>query len=240
MICGKTVDPRCIGGICDECVREIAERRLVIPAGENRHVVSAYYFEGPLRRGLHRFKYGGKKAFGVYLGRKLADLYRQRGDRADIVTCVPRAKDGRHRMYNQSAVIAKKMAKELNLTFDGKLLRKRKGMKTQPECSTHLAREENAKRAYRSGSSPRDVTGQRVMLVDDLYTTGATVNACCDLLKERGAADTLAYTAFRAHPENLPPLVVNFDRLYVHQDFIGPASYPTRRFRRKHTPNKYF
>ena len=240
MICGKTVDPRCAEGICDECARQMAEHRVVVPSGENRYVVSVYYFQEPLRRGLHQFKYGGKRAFGIHLGRKLAERYRQRGDRADVVTCVPRAKDGKPRMYNQSAVIAKVVAKELNLPFDPKLLRKRNGMRSQPECHTHLAREENAKRAYRNGSSRRDVTGQRVMLVDDLYTTGATVNACCNLLKQRGAADTLAYTALRAHPENLPPLVANFDRLYVHQDFTDPTFYPTRRFRRKHTSNKYF
>ncbi len=231
MFCGKTVEPGDAYGICEDCARGISEQRLIIPSGENRDSVAVYYFEGPARRGLHRFKYGDKIALGKFCGKLLAARFRVRGDRGHVVTCVPRAKDGRPRIYNQSAVIAKAMAKELGLPFDPNLLFKRKGICPQPECPTHLAREENAKRAYRNGPSKRDLSGQSVVLVDDLYTTGATVNACCNILKKRGAADTLTYTAMRVRAEGATPLVANFDRPLVHEDFIDPFSHRKRRFR---------
>ncbi len=233
MICGRTLDPCSAEEICSDCGREIAENRLVIPLEDNRAGVSAYYFYEPMRRGLHRFKYDGKKALGIYFGKKLAQRFQQREDRADVVTCVPRARDEVPRMYNQSAVIAKAMARELNLPMDFKLLRKRKGMRTQPQCPTYLAREQNAKRAYRTGPSRRDLTGKRVILVDDLYTSGGTARACCDLLKKQGAQDVLIYTALRADPGEEITLGTNFDRLHIHEDFHGPHPYPTRRFRRK-------
>lgn len=215
VICGKTLDPRCAEEICGECAEEIKERQLLIPMGALGSIVSLYYFEEPLRRGLHRFKYDGKKSFGIYLGRKLAERFRQREDIADVVTCVPRAKDGKPRIYNQSAVIARVVAKELNLPFDPKLLRKEMGIRTQTECETPLEREKNAKLAYHKGASRRNITGQRILLVDDLFTTGSTVRACCDVLKTDGAQDCLIYTLLHSRRDLPNPFLLNFDRQTV-------------------------
>ena len=233
IVCGKTVDPRCAEGICDECQQKIIQGNLKIPMAQVRNGVSLYRFEEPLRRGLHRFKYNGAKAFGVYLGKEMAERFLLRGDSADVVTCVPRAKDGRPRMYNQSAVIAKKMARRLNLPFDPCLLKKQRGIPSQTQGTTPLAREKNAKRAYCIGESKRDISKKRIVLVDDLYTTGATVNACRNLLKQRGAAEVLPYTALRAEYASPPTLVANFDRRHVHEEFHDPTPYRYRRFRRK-------
>ncbi len=212
VICGKTIDPWCSEEICDECTKEIARRKLWIPLDAFESVVSLYYFQEPMRVGLHRFKYDGKKAFGVYMGRQLAERYRQRGDVADVVTCVPRAADGKPRMYNQSAVIAKVVAKELNLPFDPKLLRKERGIRTQTECETSLERAENARQGYRKGSSRRKINGQQILLVDDLFTTGATAWACHDVLKDEGAQECLVYTLLRNQRDRSKPFLLNFDR----------------------------
>lgn len=222
IICGKTIDPRSDEEICHDCAQEIAERQLLIPPGVLENTISLYYFEEPLRRGLHRFKYQGKKAFGIYMGRKLAEHFRNRGDVVDVVTCVPRARDGKPRMYNQSAVIAKVAAKELNLPFDPKLLRKKRGFRAQPECATPLEREENARNAYCKGTSRGAMTGQRILLVDDLFTTGATVWACCDVLKNSGAQDCLIYTLLHTRRDLPSPFLLNFDRQTVRIEYDSP------------------
>ncbi|MBO5213567.1 MAG: ComF family protein [Clostridia bacterium] len=232
ILCGKTVDPKS-SEICEECSAKIEKNYLRIPLSENRNRVSVYYYGEPIRRGFHHFKYGGKKDFGIYLGKKLAERYRQRGDLAHVVTCVPRAKDGKARIYNQSAVIAKAAAKALDLPFDPNLLEKRKGALTQPECPTPLAREENAKKSYRAGSSRRTLSGLRVLLIDDLCTTGATVRACGDVLRKRGAEEVLVYTAIYDRTESVPSLVANFDQIHVHDDFSDAEKYQNRKYRSK-------
>lgn len=232
ILCGNTVDPRS-AEICEECSKKIEKNHLIVPLSEHRDRVSVYYYGDPIRRGLHQFKYGGKKEFGIHLGQKLAERYRERKDVAHVVTCVPRAKDGKARIYNQSAVIAKRVAKVLDLPFDPYLLAKRNGALTQPECPTPLAREENAKKSYYIGKSRRDLSGLRVLLVDDLYTTGATVRACGDLLQERGADGVLTYPAIDDRATTEQSLVANFDQIHVHDDFSDPTKYRKRKYKKR-------
>ena len=233
ILCGTTMDPREKSEICRECLALMEENHVFISANETKGHVSLYAFADPIRIGLHRFKYQGKKAFGRFAGKKMAERVRQRGDRADIITCVPRAKDGLARMYNQSEVLAKVMAKELRLPFAPDLLKKKRGFPSQTHCSTPLMREENAKKAYYTNPSAQNIQGLRVLLVDDLYTTGATARACSELLKNQGAAEVLVYTAISHRAEFITPLAANFDRGHIHAEFDTPAPYQNRRFRNK-------
>ncbi len=227
LFCGKTIDPSAPSDCCEACETQIKEQKLALSAGE-APTVFLYWYDGPVRLGLHRFKYGGKIALGQVCGRRLAEEFLRRGEQAHVVTCVPRAKDGKPRLYNQSRVIAREMAKITGLPFDDKLLFKRKGMLTQPECPTRLARKENAEKAFRKGPSTRDITGKTVVLVDDLYTSGATTEACSAVLKKRGAARVLVYTACRAKPGNVPKLVRKFDSKPTHYEFSDPSLYRLR------------
>ncbi len=228
LFCGNTVDPAAMGDICPECTEQIETQKLAIPSGESGPAVSLYWYDGPVRLGLHRFKYGGKIALGRFCGARLGEESRNRGTVADVITCVPRAKDGKPRLYNQSRVIAGEMAKITGLPLDDKLLIKRKGALTQPECSTRLLRQKNAKKAYRPGPSSRDLTGKTVVLVDDLYTSGATCEACAAILKKRGAARVLVYTACRVKPGNPFKLVRNLGCKPQHFEFSDPTPYRRR------------
>ncbi len=228
LFCGKTVDQFAPSEICAHCAQAIEEENLALSSGEVGPTVSLYWYEGPVRLGLHRFKYGGKIALGKVCGRRLGEEFLRRGEQAEVITCVPRAKDGRPRLYNQSRVLAKEMAKVAGLPLDDGLLFKRKGMLTQPECPTRLARQENAKKAFRKGPSLRDLSGKTVVLVDDLYTSGATTEACSAILKKRGAARVLVYTACRAKPGNVPKLRRNFESKPIHFELSDPTPYRLR------------
>ena len=193
LFCGKTVDPR--DEFCKSCAREAKEAQVTDHRGGP---VSLYYGIGAVHQGLHRFKYRTCAEFGFACGKKLARIFAKRGEHAHLVTCVPRAKDGLPRRYNQSDVLAKAFARTAGLPYDGRLLGKRRGARTQVECRTVKEREANAKKSFCMGKSKRDLQGLRVVLVDDLYTTGATARACAELLRKRGASEVLIYTAARA------------------------------------------
>lgn len=229
LFCGATIDPR-TSDICDACAASIQAENLEITLEESGTPVSLYRYAGPVREGLHRFKYNGISDLGRFCGKALAERYRALGDRAQAVTCVPRAKDGLPRMYNQSEVIAKAFAKEARLPLDSRLLRKRNGAKTQPECVDRHARRRNAEYAYRKGPSKRDITGLTVVLIDDLYTSGATAQVCAEILKKRGAAKVLIYTAMQTY--RMPRRLVRSDASrHVHASLADEALWRTKIYR---------
>lgn len=227
VFCGRTMDPQDKSELCRDCLAQMKETRVSVPVHETREHVSVYAFADPVRLALHRFKYGGKKAFGRYAGRKIAERFRTRKEVADLVTCVPRARDGLPRMYNQSEILAKVAARELHLPFAPNLLKKRKGALSQTHCATPLMREENAKKAYFTNPKAQNIQGLRILLVDDLYTTGATARACTELLKNQGAAEVFVYTAVSHRADFIVPLVANFDRGHVHAEFSAPPHIKT-------------
>lgn len=232
LFCGKIVEVGEPYALCRECKEKLAENKVELSPHFFPDTVTLFRFDDPVRQALHRFKYRGNRKMGIYCGERLAEYYRFRNHEADVITCVPRAKDGLPRMYNQSQVIAKAMAKKLRLPLDSKLLFKRTGGLTQLQCPTPLAREKNARSVYREGRSTRDLTGKRVILVDDLYTTGATARVCSEILKQRGAEEVLIYTALRADRVESLVLFLNFDRTIYHEEFSS-HSIPPRRFRKK-------
>ena len=229
LLCGKTIDPR-QDRFCEDCAAEMKEQNLEISPEEQGPILSLYRYSGCVREGLHRFKYSGCSAFGRDCGHRLGTLFLESGAAADVVTCVPRAKDGEVRLYNQSQVIARAFAETVGLPLDPKLLRKRKGARSQTECRDRRARENNAQFAYRAGPSPRDIHGLTVVLVDDLYTTGATARACVHMLKKRGAARVFVCTALQSAHFH-PYLVPSGSYRHQHEALGDESAYKQRSFR---------
>ena len=229
LFCGRTADLR-ENPFCKRCQEEIVRDNLEISPEETGSVLALYRYSGPVREGLHRFKYRRGRQLGIFLGRTMARRFRDLGRKADLVTCVPRAKDGLPRPYNQSAVLAKAFAKELNLPLNQELLRKRPGAKTQVQCKNSAARRRNARDAYRAGSSQQSIKGLTVALVDDLYTSGATAQVCKSILKRKGAGKVEICTAMIT--ANPPGLLLRLspqrrhkyealrpDKIYQHRSF---------------------
>lgn len=147
---------------------------------------SAVRYRGPIRGVVQSFKY----RHALYLARDMSLLleacvaahYSQIS--FDAVAAVPLfATRERERTYNQAAVLARDLARILGVPFHDRLVVRRRDTETQ----THLSaseRRRNMKDAFRARSvktRPRSV-----LLVDDVMTTGATVNECARVLKEAG------------------------------------------------------
>ena len=102
------------------------------------------------------------------------------------------------RRYNQAAVIAEGLAKITGLPHDPLVLEKRRGTKSQGEMPSAKARRRNVLNAFRVPPERAvRVRGRNIILVDDVFTTGATLNACARALKRAGAARVDALTLAR-------------------------------------------
>jgi ComF family protein len=117
--------------------------------------------------------------------------------KADLVIPVPLHKErGRERGFNQAELLSKRFAKRLKLPHQGALL-----VRKRPRPDKHLLTSRERWEAVRGAFATRagsQVDKQRVLLVDDVMTTGATLDACARALREAGASAVLGLTVARA------------------------------------------
>jgi ComF family protein len=167
-------------------------------------------FEGTLRKVIHRFKYDYVRDLAIPLGEMLADYCRADYYRADhgqgqealmpsdVIIPVPLHKRRlRERGYNQSALLADRLGTALQVPVLHNALYRNRYTLSQTRLDAQ-ARSRNVAGAFScSGSGVRD---KRVLLIDDVCTSGATLNACGLALRKGGAQNVWALTVARALP----------------------------------------
>jgi ComF family protein len=151
----------------------------------------AAYQDG-MREAIHALKYGGRTAVGTPLGRLLADtgpgvLPVPLGQWADGLVPVPlhRARLA-ERGFNQAELLAGPCGSAWRLPVLGRALARTRATRPQTDLDAD-ARRANVRDAFRV-SRPAEVAGRRLLLVDDVLTTGATVGAAARALRAAGAA----------------------------------------------------
>ncbi len=161
--------------------------------------VAAYRSRGVVRKLIHDLKYGGQ----VYLRHPVADWLlatlddpRLRGRRFDVVIPVPlHPARKRERGFNQAELLAEIFSARAGLTMRPVLERIR--YTTTQTAFDRAERMENLHDAFRLRKKA-DVRGLRVLLIDDVLTTGSTLSECARVLKAAGALSVHAATAARA------------------------------------------
>jgi len=176
-ICAHCGKPSRAPGLCSDCrVRPLAL------AG----IRAAFVYEGPLRDAILQFKYRGVSSLADELAPLLCGYLVRRPLACDVIVAVPLSADRlKARGYNQAAMLASRMGALLRLPEAPRALRRVRSTGVQARLASWEQRYANVAGAFQA--EPRWVTGKRVLVVDDVCTTGATLEACGQALKAAGA-----------------------------------------------------
>lgn len=157
---------------------------------------AAYFENNPLRPAIHCLKYRNNKAIASVLGQILVDAYQRFNMVAEMIVPVPlHSSRLRGRGYNQSELVAKQMGKLLHLPVNMVTLQRIRKTESQMELGAEK-RHQNVANAF--ACQQRGYLSQHILLVDDVCTTGATLDACAQALKESGVASVWGITLAKA------------------------------------------
>jgi len=158
-------------------------------------------YDGGLRELIHLLKYGRVRPAASVLGRMLAEVIQGFGSEfvSAVIVPVPLHRSKlRQRGFNQAEEIARAALKDLQrneLKLAAGVLSRRRTTESQTGLSDHQ-RQQNVRGAF-VVASPSEVAGEDVLLVDDVFTTGATVSECARVLRRAGADRVFVATVAR-------------------------------------------
>ncbi len=153
-------------------------------------------YEGTLRTAIHRLKYHSDIGLSENLAKPLAGLLRDLNWQVDLVTAVPLSgKRKRERGYNQAALLARWISLSEGLPFQPNMIRRSRDTTSQVGLHAHQRRQ-NVADAFAAVSN--HTTGKSVLVIDDVTTTGATMQACSLALMTAGASQIYGLTLARA------------------------------------------
>lgn len=153
-------------------------------------------FRGAIRKAVHRLKYKRDVALGGVLCRPMIQLLEVQGWKIDLVMPVPLGLARfAERGYNQAALLARPLALYFQLPYQPNILRRIRETRSQVGLSLAL-RKENVEGAFKAFDN--SIRGKNVLVVDDVTTSGSTLNACAGALLEAGACQVYGLTLTRA------------------------------------------
>jgi len=194
--------------VCRTCLETLPNlEQPMVPAEKVSHQLSEpawfaaslalFPFTESVQEVIHYLKYKGGRSLAVPLGGQLGLLLQDLNLAGEaVLTPVPLHKRRlRERGYNQSELLAKEAALQSGLAFDATLLQRIRYTRTQAKLSK-TARSRNVAGAFRV-VRPEAVQGRTVVLVDDLFTTGHTLNECAKTLRCCGCERVYCLTLVR-------------------------------------------
>ena len=172
--------------MCYNCIQHFFPLRPSQTVPHVSEVMALAYYEGVVRDALHRLKYSRSPDLARQLGILSSQVWAEGICRYDFVTAVPMHRERYiQRGYNQAELVAREIARTADLPYVPYLARERD---TPPQHSlSHNRRRQNVKDAF-SAVLPVP-QGARVLLVDDILTTGSTVASCAGVLRRSGARE---------------------------------------------------
>ncbi len=215
--------PRCVGcgeagtWLCQRCIHQTARveppfcircgRKLDDPAStlcpqcraaplKIERIRSVFTFEGVIREAIHRLKYDGITALAPPLGRLMAEHWLTHPMQSDMIVPVPLHRERvRKRGFNQARLLAGELSERTNLAMDDTTLVRHRATASQVGLDVEQ-RKANVQDAFRCTS--RRLANRQVLLIDDVCTSGSTLEACAVALRGGGVDSVQALTLARA------------------------------------------
>ena len=155
-------------------------------------------YRDAVREAIHRYKFTPIRARGEALGKLMAQCVMDHPEiRPDVITWAPLSrKRRRERGFDQARELARVIGRELNLPVES-LLKKTLDTPRQSSLTTDAQRKANVLGVY-SSYSDAAIQGRRVLLVDDVVTSGSTLSACAKVLAQAGAEEVWCVTLAQA------------------------------------------
>ena len=194
-ICGKPIKNNtttCLN--CASILQYGREKKVINPIHQDfDRLIALFPYEGIIREKLLSFKFHSQKYIKYSFARLLADRIQKEKIAFDIIIPVPISKKRYHeRGFNQSNEIAKELSYLIHKRVEKRVLIKSKDNAKQSTLSKKK-RQQNVKGVYEVVHTEK-LKEKRVLLIDDIITTGATVNECAKTLKENGAIQVIVMT----------------------------------------------
>lgn len=188
------------GSICPRCGNIQASTRLCpncLSSTPNYFALRSWaVYEGAIRQAIHRLKYKRDIALGEALSRPMIDCLHHLNWTFDLVVPVPLGVARlAERGYNQATLLARPVSLGMGLSYSSKALSRIRETRSQVDL-TASERKNNVRGAFQARQEL--VNKRHVLVVDDVATTGSTLNECAGALLEAGAAQVVGFTLARA------------------------------------------
>jgi len=192
--------PRLVPPFCPRCGRPQASS-IVCPSCWQRPteidgIRSLFRFDEVVRKSIHELKYRNLKAISPCLAELLADYLKENPLPGEALVSVPlHPRRLRERGYNQSSLLARELGKRIDLlVIEDCLIRVKQA---QPQVRAVDAEERRSNVADAFACRDERVSGKQIILIDDVCTSGATLESCAAVLKNRGATSVWGLTLAR-------------------------------------------
>ena len=192
--------PRLLPPLCPNCGRSQASG-IVCPDCRQRQteidgIRSPFRFDEVIRKAIHQLKYRNLKAISPCLAELLADYLRSNSLPGEALVCVPlHPRRLRERGYNQSSLLAKELGKSIDLPVIEDCLIRVKQAQPQVRAVDVDERRRNVADAF--VCRDEKVGGKQIILIDDVCTSGATLESCAAALKSKDATSVWGLTLAR-------------------------------------------
>lgn len=193
--CGKEITYISRQWLCYDCLSSLPATdyhlvelnpmfQLFMHHQEVKFATACYFFhhQGILQRIIHQIKYHHHQQLGTYMGERMAWMLQRQLVTVDYILPVPlHPRKQRQRGFNQAALLADAMGSCLQIPVVHHLLKRKLFTESQTR-KNRQARQENVQQAFQLHANTDIFTGKHLLLIDDVVTTGATLNACVDTL----------------------------------------------------------
>ena len=189
----QILEDQCLCLSCEKGIRKVQGAYNL----DNIDTYSVAYYAQSIKRLIINFKYSGDFYCGEYLAKLLKEKFEEEKLDGDLITFVPSSKKAlKKRGFNQCEVLAKTLSKELGIPYINTLDRVKQGKEQK-----RLSREErilNMQAAFKVKNNLL-LKGKKIILIDDVVTTGATLIACANQLRKYEKVEIIILTVAKSY-----------------------------------------